>query len=325
MSISGLFSLAFYNASTREIRRIVIRTQSLQSLEQQEEGGFFFLPPPHNLIFRPPSTKELQATEKRLKVILVAINGIIFLMAGGAGYFLAGRTLRPIRLMVEEQNQFISNASHELRTPIATMRAEMEGSLLEKNITDQHARELIKSNLEELSSLQNLSNSLLRLTTTHTFVEQPSLDIVSLSEVIKTAYKKVLPLAKKRRICVRLTVKDGRINGDRKTLVELFVILFDNAIKYSPEAAAISVASEYHHNRVKISVKDQGIGIAAADLPHIFERFYRADKSRSKVDGYGLGLAIAKKIVQAHLGSISVISQPKKGSAFTVELPVASA
>jgi len=251
----------------------------------------------------------------------VLVNGIIFVLAGAAGYFLAGRTLRPIKRMVDEQNQFISNASHELRTPIATLRAEMEGSLLEKHVSDKEARKLIASNLEELGRLQQLSNNLLQLTYIHKNGRNNYNEKVLLSAVVQAAYKKVAPIAKKKHIAFVLAGVPSYVQGDKQSLIEVFINLFENAIKYSPEKTTIAVTSKTEKHTVRITLIDHGDGIAAEDVPHIFERFYRADKSRSKADGYGLGLSIVKKIVTAHNGTITVKSSLGKGTTFILTFP----
>lgn len=320
MFVSAIFSVAIYNNVSRQIEGFIRMQNDRIRNFQPSQNGFRFPPPGV-----PPmiSTEDLQKQEQQLIFTLVLINLGIFVIAGGAGYFLAGRTLRPISLMIDEQNQFISDASHELRTPIATLRAEMEGKLLEKHISDQEARKLISSNLEELGTLQNLSNSLLKLAQIHTVNNgKKDMEDISLLEVIKTACNKVTSLAKQKNINVTTKVPETIIKGNKGSLIEAFVILLDNAIKYSPEHSDITVVSQSSSHRVKVLVSDQGVGISKEDLPHIFERFFRADKSRSLVEGYGLGLSIAKKVVESHKGSISVTSKIGKGSIFEVILPL---
>jgi len=275
------------------------------------------LPPPGN----PPmmSTEDLQKQERQLLYVLIFIDVGICIIAGAGGYLLAGRTLSSIKLMIDEQNLFISNASHELRTPIATLRAEMEANLLEKHISDTQARQLIKSNLEELLTLQNLSNNMLSLTRVHTINGNRKKEDISMREVIDIAYKKVLALSKKKNITIEITTTDFILKGDKNSLIELFVILFDNAIKYSQKNTKITVSSRKSSERISLIIQDEGMGISEKDLPHIFERFYRADKSRSLVDGYGLGLSIAKKIVENHDGSIEVMSKVQKGTTFLLQ------
>ncbi len=299
MLISILFSVAFYHASTREIQHII---DKIEFKQQQLDNGAIGRPPPPFLL------EELQRAKQRLKFHLVILNVFIFIIAGAAGYFLAGRTLRPIKGMIDEQNQFISNASHELRTPIATLRAEMEGSLLERKLSDKKARGLIKSNLEELDTLQELSNNLLKIAQIHNTNPGKYMEKVSLLEIIKSATKKVSPLAKRKQISIKTDVTNTTINGNISSLREVFVILLDNAIKYSPNQSTVNISTEVSKRHVKVFVSDQGVGIAKKDLPHIFERFYRADKSRNQ-DGFGLGLSIAKKIIAVHSGSITVRSK----------------
>jgi two-component system, OmpR family, sensor histidine kinase CiaH len=314
MLISIFFSMAFYQVATREIQAIIDRIEHTQ--RQLEEYPEPFRP----RFVTPFSLEDLQAVKDRIKLNLILVNGFIFIAAGGLGYFLAGRTLKPIKLMVEEQNQFISNASHELRTPIATMRAEMEGNLLERKISDKRARDLISSNLEELTTLQNLTNNLLQLAHVHNSTSQKYTEVLSLDEIIKAALKKVDRLAKQKEISLTSDLGKYKVIGDKHGLTEVFVILLDNAIKYSPENSQVTVSTKRSKTGVAISVTDNGSGIDKEDLPHIFERFYRANKARSK-DGYGLGLSIAKKIIEIHNGSIDVKSTLKKGTTFIVSLP----
>lgn len=311
--ISTLFSVAFYNSSTREIDRIVDRLQFEKIREESGLPGFR----------RPsggPSIEELLEYKERMRLTLLIVNGVILLFSAGAAYILSGRTLKPIKIMVDEQNQFISSASHELRTPLATLRTEMEGHLLEKEITDQQARNLIKSNLEEIERLQGLSNNLLRITQVQELASSAFED-VSISEVLDTAIAKVLPLAKKKNILITRKSKESIIWGDKMSLVEVFVILLDNAIKYSPKKSEVSVVVQKNEKQVVVAIKDNGIGISEEDKEKIFERFYRADSSRTVTDGYGLGLSIAQKTIEKHNGSIQVTSTLNKGSLFEVKFP----
>jgi two-component system sensor histidine kinase CiaH len=314
MLVSITFSFAFYRAATIEIDRVIVRIRVFE----QQSRQLFLIAQPNPVI----TLDQLEDVKRRLQLSLIIVNGIIFVLAGGAGYFLAGRTLRPIQEMVDEQNQFISDASHELRTPIATLRAEMEASLLEKHLSDKEARKLIASNLEELGKLQELTNSLLQLAINKK--KTPFSEVVFLHDVIQTAYKKIAPSARKKQITFVINQIDGKIKGDKHSITEVFVNLFDNAIKYSNAKTQVLVASKIKKHSVAISVTDEGLGIASEDLEHIFDRCYRADKSRSKADGYGLGLSIAKKIVTAHDGSFDVESELHNGTTFTLSFPLVS-
>jgi signal transduction histidine kinase len=260
--------------------------------------------------------------KEQLAYTLFLINLGILILSGSFGYVLAGRTLKPIKIMVDEQNQFISDSSHQLRTPIATLQAEMEGILLEKKITDKQARQLTKSNLEELSNLKNLANRLLLLTKNHSLLTDQKTKNISLAQILEKAKSRVNAMAKKKKINIDLKLSDAIIKGNQDRLTEVFVVLLDNAVKYSPSGSTVKVNLEKTTRKIKVSVIDQGMGISQEDLPHIFERFYRADKSRSETDGFGLGLSIAKNIIDSHHGSIEVFSRLNKGTTFEVNLPV---
>lgn len=317
--ISGLFSMAFYQVSTREIRKILTRVQVMERRWQEGFSEFPQLASPPGA----PSIEELETSTQRLFINLIFINGIILVVAGGSAYFLAGKTLTPIKTMVEEQNQFITNSSHELRTPIATLRAEMEGSLLEKNISDKQARSLIQSNIEELSKLQKLSDKLLEIAKIHDISPKKMIASTRTSELITSAMEQTKKLAKNNTITIELHNKDFSVQGDKENLVGVFVILIENAIKYSKKNSKLHISVKKKNRMINISVKDHGIGIASEEIPYIFDRFYRSDTSRSQTEGFGLGLSIAKQIVEKHGGSINVISSLGKGSTFTVSLPIA--
>lgn len=318
MAISIIFSSAFYYVATSEIERVINRLE-YRRIFPDEEMPYRV---PRSFIPNAPTLQELEHAKKQLLVTLIFINGAIFLFAGGGGYFLAGRTLQPIEEMVEEQRQFITDSSHEIRTPIATLRAEMESSLMEKHITDKKARTLIKSNLEELNTLQNLASDLFKITQLHGSNIEFQKEIFTLKEVFDSVHKKTLHLAKQKNITIHYAINNGTIQGNKKNLVDLFVIFIDNAIKYSPEHTAVAVSANTKKDQAIVTIKDQGIGINKEDLPYIFNRFYRADKSRSKADGYGLGLSIAKRIVEVHNGSISVKNNVDSGTTFKVTLPL---
>ncbi len=318
MSVSFLFSIAFYQVSTREIQQLIDR---IEYDESRADAIIFKRPhlPPHIL-----TLEELYGVKNRIGINLMIINIGILTVAGGASYFLAAKTLQPIQEMVDEQNQFISDASHELRTPIATLRAEIEGKLLEKRITDPQARAVLKSNLEEVNTLQELSNNLLLLAQSPGILKQHLHEKVSLREVLTKAQKKVAALAKEKKIKVAASIAEAQIAGNSSGLTEVFVILLDNAIKYSPPKSQIILSNTVTKVKTVITVSDTGSGIPAQDIPYIFNRFYRADKSRSLADGYGLGLAIAQKIITAHGGQIRVKSTSPSGSTFVVELPLST-
>ena len=252
----------------------------------------------------------IQDSRKRLIITLLFINGGILLLAGAAGYFLAGQTLHPIQEMVLEQRRFISDASHEMRTPLTALRSEIEVGLLDKKMSLNGAKKLLKSNLEEVIHLQKLSNSLLDVSRPSAVVTHT---LVSTDEVIGTARKVVSSAARKKAIDIQVKGGSYQISGDKVSLTQLLVIILDNAIKYSPKGSQTTISVSAKGESVMLRIVDQGIGISKEDLPHVFDRFYRADTARTRDGGHGLGLSIAKRIVEEHKGKIQIESRRNAG------------
>jgi signal transduction histidine kinase len=223
--------------------------------------------------------------------------------------------------MVREQKEFVSNASHELRTPLTSLKTEIEVALRDKGPTLTGYKELLQSNLEDVDSMQRLSNYLLELNRYENSDVALEIKEIDLAEVVKKVVGQVKPLAGKKKIEITLKLQKTTVKGNENALTELSKILIENAIKYSGKSKSVEVKTK---DGGIFEVKDYGIGIPEADLSHIFDRFYRGESSRSKekVDGYGLGLSIAKSIVDKLGGKIKVVSVIGKGSTFTVQIPV---
>ena len=266
----------------------------------------------------------IEEIKQRIALRLFLVDSLILVFSGGLGYFLAGKTLKPISEMVEEQNRFISDASHEFRTPLTSLKSSLEVHLRDKNLSLKDAKALIKDNIEEVNKLQSLSDSLLELAQFQKPGNHLSFESLSLKDIVSLSVRKVSPMAKKKQINIISEVSNIKIEGVKQSLIDLLIILLDNAIKYTPSRQTVNISAEKTDGTVLLSVKDQGIGIDKKDLPFIFDRFYRSDKGRSKseISGYGLGLSIAQKIVKLHNGSISAESKPGSGSVFRVKLPI---
>jgi len=314
MLISLAFSVIIYVGSTRELHRI----EKVQRMREQRVAEGYDLPTPFG--FEP---EVLEESRNRIRLALVVFNLIILGVSGVAGYFLAGKTLKPIEEMVDEQNKFISGASHELRTPLTALKTSTEVGLRGKNLTLADAKGLLRDNLDEIENLRILTDKLLRLSQFEKVNGDISAGVISVGEILDEARRKLGTLSKSKNISIVIPKTRYKVYGDRASLVEMMVIIFDNAIKYSPKGSKLSVETESLDSKVAIKVADNGIGISQKDLEHIFDRFYRGDKARSKatVSGYGLGLSIAKKIIELYGGSISAESKEGKGSTFTVVLP----
>ncbi len=245
-------------------------------------------------------------------------------MSALAGYFLAGKTLRPIEKTMDEQKRFVADASHEFRTPLTALKTSMEVALREKKISASQARKLIESNLEDVNSMHSLANNLLSLANYQNNGSSFNFEEVNLFEIIKKAYKKILPLAKEKGVEIKLKIQDCVIKADKTKIEEMVLVFLDNALKYTPRGGKVAIATRVDKKYAFIKIKDTGIGIAQKDIVRIFDRFYQADQSRSQNNsqGFGLGLSLAKKIIEAHKGSVTVTSRVGKGTVFIVKLPL---
>lgn len=317
MAISLFFSANLYQLSVQEIDRGLRRGSPIQNLEAVPG-----LPSQLREQLRAGREEAFDEARQRVLVRLVFINLIILVGGGVLCYYLAHRTLRPIEEAHESLERFTADASHELRTPITAMRSENEVTLMDKNLSLKQAKEQIKSNIEELEKLTELSEGLLRLASGGNAELQKTELIVK--EVVDRAASRVTTQIKAKKIVLSKKIQPNiKVVADEQSLIEALVVLLDNAAKYSPAKSKINVSAERKARTVIIRVTDSGVGIKASELPHIFERFYRADSSRTKqqTDGYGLGLAIAKSIIEGHDGTLSAESKSGKGSTFTITLP----
>lgn len=321
MAISLFFSVSLYTVSVSEIER-GLRRPTPHSVIDQLPAEFG-----NSMRMRLEQEHDEQLDQARGHVLqsLIVINLFIFVGAGIVSYYLAYRTLRPIEEAHEAQARFTADASHELRTPIAAMQTETEVTLMDPHLTLADAKKQLTSNLEELAKLTTLTEGLLGLARFEN--AQAEAQKVVLADIVTAAHEQVATLAKQKHIQVKLPAEASmEVLGDKTLLIEVLVIVLDNAIKYSDAKTTISITATEDHKQACIAISDEGQGIAAADLPHIFERFYRADTARNKqqADGYGLGLSLAHRIVELHGGTISATSTVGKGSTFTICLPMAA-
>lgn len=314
MFISIFFSVIIYRMVSVEIERFAFRQRA------RVEGPFF------QREFSLPDVELIDETKRRFILLLGLVNGGILIVSGGLAYYLAGKTLRPIQDMVDEQNRFISDSSHELRTPLASLKTALEVNLRDRQLTLKDAKKLISESIGEVNQLQSLTDGLLQLAQYQKSNGYVQMTNISLQHVVKTAIDKISPLASNKNIIIQNSVADCQIVGNQHGLIELLTILLDNAIKYSPQHSKIRLFSRQTSHHIYLSIKDHGIGINLADIPHIFDRFYRADTARTKTktSGYGLGLSIAKQIADHHRSTINIDSRPGKGSTFTVKLQLSS-
>lgn len=309
MTMSVLFSVIIFSIANAEL------SSSISSIQQAVFGL--------NSITDLPQYQDLRTTQigearGNLLVALVMTNLGIFIAGSIGCYHLAKRNLRPIEEIHEAQSRFTSDASHELRTPLASMKIELEVALRDTSATKAELRDALESNLEEVNKLTQLSHNLLQLSRLEHNNIRP--ETVNLHEAIATAKKR---FSQQSRLQVTgsssLTVRANQSNVE-----ELLTILLDNAFKYSPSTTPVMLTIIRRRGMAGFTIANEGKGIHPQSLPHIFDRFYRTDRSRSSYDttGYGLGLSLAKKIVELHGGDLTVSSGVNALTTFTVLLPM---
>lgn len=258
---------------------------------------------------------------QRLNDGLLVIN-LLALGAGGLlSYWFAGRTLQPIQETHEAQARFTADASHEMRTPLANMRLENEIFLRQAHFTEQEARDQLASNLEEIQRLERLSNNLLSL---HQYGQDVLVrSVIMVKRLANDSLDQLGATAAAKKVKVNVDIMPAKIVGHYDSLVQLICIVLDNAYKYGGHGGEVTVSGRKKNRRYILSISDKGPGIAPKDMTHIFDRLYRGDRSRSKVSGYGLGLALAKEIADANHAAIIVHNNPGGGACFEINLELA--
>ena len=269
--------------------------------------------------------RSLNARDYQLRVLtfVLGAGGVVgVLLAAAGGFWIAGRALLPIRTALETQRRFVSDASHELRTPVAVVKANAELVL-------RHPAQTVEANIgqveainEEADHMAKLVGDLLTLARADEEQIQIARERLNLDELLDALVRDMTALAHIKGISLSARLASGEIDADAQRMRQLGAILVDNALKFTPSGGSVALRSWRDGNRVAFSVTDSGPGISEADQALIFDRFYRGDKARSS-GGTGLGLAIAQWIVTAHGGRIMVESKPGEGAAFIVRLPAA--
>jgi len=302
---------------------------------------------------------------RSLGLKVAGTGGAVLLLSLAAGSFLAGRALAPVarinktagamiggdlqaRIPVKDtdseleqvaralneafdrmqmaadlQRQFTADASHEFRTPLATLRAEFDWAL-KRPRSEEEYRGSIEKGQQAVQRLTQIADRLLTLLrpTAHASTRQQ----VDLGALLHEVVALLTPLAQAHDVRIHANVHHVAVTGDRGLLVDAFSNLIKNGVEYNHPSGDVFVTVTGEDTRALVSIRDTGVGIAAEDLPHIFERFYRAERSRSRqVGGAGLGLAIVKQAIEAHGGSVRCSSRPGVGTEFLVTLPATNA
>jgi heavy metal sensor kinase len=232
------------------------------------------------------------------------------------------QTFARLQAAVEQMKQFTAAISHELRTPLTALRGEAEVTLLSARSTEDYRR-VLASQLEEFDKLSHMVNELLTLARAEAGEIHLAFQPLNFSELVRSLSEQMEPVAAYKGVSLSVEREpDVSVSGDAQWLERVVLNLLDNAIKYTPSGGSVQVRIHEQDGEAQLDVRDTGIGIPAEAVPHLHERFYRVDPSRSKtVDGAGLGLSLVHWIVTAHRGRVQVDSDPGRGSRFTVALP----
>lgn len=241
--------------------------------------------------------------------------------------FLSRLALRPVEQAWQQQNQFIADASHELKTPLTVILANLNILLSHREDTIARQARWIESTQAEASRMKELVEQLLFLAKSESHTLSTQKTPLNFSDLAWTCLLPMESLAFEQGVLIQEQISpDLTVLGNEGQLRQLFIILLDNALKYAEKEKQVTVLVSPAQDKLLFSVKNTGTPIPKEDLPHLFERFYRSDKSRvRKKGGYGLGLSIAQTIVQHHSGKITVESSEQAGTTFRVTLPLYTA
>lgn len=304
--ISGFEVLEKVHALDSTIVVVVITGFATVSsaVDAMKKGAYDFLPKP----FMPDEFRLItRRSVERRRLMLEAI------------------ALRREKELLREQ--FASIVSHELKAPLSAVQQNifaLEFELDETMADEQKSKfERIKT---RIGDMLKLIDSWLRVIRVDINQLQEGFKPLSVAEPINAAIENLATLAQRKGIQVDFSAGNlPQINGDRLSLSEVFINIIGNSLKYSPDFSAVKIAAQTEEKNIKVSVRDEGIGISPEDLPHVFDGFYRGKSGQEAAAGHGIGLAVARQIVESHNGTLSVESAPGRGTTFIVRLPISNA
>ncbi len=280
------------------------------------DGGVVYTEVGHDLPYISlEQIEEVQDTisQSSLMTIIVTLFGVTLAFAFLAYYF-AGKAIKPLQDSIEKQKQFVSDSSHEIKTPLALIKSEAEVLLRDKNSSINEYQSFAKNTVEDVNRLDTLADSLLWLAQLDQKKKDFALEKINLSALIQKIANSFGQVALKKKITINADIeKDIFASANRDATYQVLNIILDNALKFSPEKSKIDIYIKQELQSIIVNIKDCGIGISKKDLSHIFDRFYRASEDRHE-KGYGLGLAIAKEAMLAQGGNIKIKSALKRGT-----------
>lgn len=272
------------------------------------------------------SLTEFERHMKNTQLTLLLGFPVAMFLVSGASWWLAGLAMRPVYRSYQQMQQFTADAAHELRTPLAATRATVEDALDMDGLPELEARSALQTIQRQNHRLSQLVQDLLLLSRMDSQKLAPKQQSCCLNDLISDVVEEFEDFAIAAEIQLGIDIRVHQpllVVGNEEQLYRLVTNLVINAIQYTPKEGKVTVMLERSDNHALIHVHDTGIGIAFAEQPRIFDRFYRVNSDRSRhTGGSGLGLAIVKAIVEAHQGYIKVQSELGKGTIFIVRLPL---
>lgn len=261
---------------------------------------------------------------RKATLILGLLSLLAFIVANFAGHIMAGKAIIPLKEAYERQRQFAADASHELRTPLSVVMASVDVLGNDASIASPFLQQVIVDMRDEVKKMTKLVSDLLLVARSENQTFKLVTEKFDLIEAIHEIVRKMQPLADEKHINLFFVKQESVIiRADIQRIKQLLIILIDNALKYTPGNGVVTVKvdGEFEKNKIRIMVRDTGIGISLTDQHKVFDRFYRVDRARSRDSGgNGLGLAIARDIVNLHDGELYIESKIGEGAAFIVEL-----
>ena len=275
---------------------------------------------------------------EQMLVGLLVLSGASALVLGAASWWLAGRSLKPAQQAWERQQAFVANASHELRAPLTLMRANAEVALRRahaapvtvaagqgtagSSTTSEEQRALLQDIVQEADHMAMLVDDLLLLSRLDAGRIEMQKQPVDAAQLLEEARRHASALAEQRGVAMVVEGVGGTVQADPARLRQVLLILLDNALRHTPAGGRVTLSAQTEGHSVRLAVTDTGEGIPPEHLPHVFERFYRASSDRGEGSGgSGLGLSIARGLVEAHHGLMRIESEPGKGTVVEIVFP----
>ncbi len=258
----------------------------------------------------------IRSASDDIEVIIYTIDGLLLFVIAFLSYFLAGRTLRPIKDTLDAQSKFSADASHDLRTPLAIIITESEVLLQSKEAGVHEYKKVIESNIEEAKKMNILVSDLLVIARGEgSVLEKEKVDISVLLSTITNKMKQQID--NKNLLLIQNIEKNILLSINTKDIERIIKNILQNAINYT-KAGTIQVTLKQKNTKVVLEITDTGVGISKKDLPFVFDRFFKAEHSRNDESGSGLGLPIAKTLLERHGGTIDITSEIGVGTKATI-------